>query len=67
MLQEFGLKVFLVYYFIGSHSFDCSPNVPLRKGGIKREGRGGDVCLRLSENVVRGGSMGKHGLGVKVR
>jgi hypothetical protein len=35
-----------------------------KKGG---EGRGGDVGGRLSRNVIKGGSVGEHGLGVKVQ
>jgi hypothetical protein len=65
MLKELSLEPFLICCCIGTHSSGCSPNVSLREE-VAHGGGGGDASGRLSRDVIKGSSMGEHGLGVKV-
>jgi hypothetical protein len=65
LFKELGLKPFLICCSIGTHSFGFSPNIPFRKE-VAGGGGGRDVGGRLSRDIIKGGGMEKHGLGVKV-
>jgi hypothetical protein len=63
MHKEFGLEAFFICCSVGAHSSGCSLDVHLRER-MARRGRGMDVGGRLPRDVIKGGCVGEHGLGV---
>lgn len=62
MLKEFGLNPFIISYSIGTHSSNCSPNVPLKEKVWGEDADGWSL-----KNILKGIRVGEHGLGIKVK